>query len=56
MIGDSYARAELEHEGWSERLERVTQDTRELIAATREVITRSQEALAQADERLKHLP
>ena len=56
MTGNSYARSELAQEGWSERLERVTQDTHELIAATREVIARSRELLALADENLKKLP
>ena len=56
MTGDSYAQSELSQESWNDRLERVTNDTNELIAATRKMITQSRESLARANESLKMRP
>ena len=51
-----YAFAELHEETWEHRMQRVTDDVRDLIAATRKVITTSREAMTAADETLKMRP
>jgi len=56
MAADSYAQAELRHERWNERLRRVANDTRQLVAATRKIIALSNASLARADETLKERP
>lgn len=53
LAGDSYARSELVQEGWNERLWRVSNDVREIVAATQKAIDQSYVSLAMADESLK---
>jgi hypothetical protein len=53
MADPAYARAELGEENWDVRLKRVSDDTRDLIAATRRVIDQSREYLAVADASLR---